>query len=429
MLKNVKIAFESIFANKFRAILTTLGILFGVAAVIAMLAIGSGAQQKILEQLEIVGVNNVIIHSVYEEEIESETEEDNTTSKKYSPGLNLKDHENILTVLPNIKNISSEVGFDCFAYSAQLRKKTKAIGVHNSYFQIFNLRLEQGSFFNSYHNEERKAVCVLGSKLAKQLFPKSSPLNNMIRIGGLNLRVIGILKDLSGINEDLESMGINNYNNELYLPINTMVMRYKNRGKVELFDDWGDEKGSKNINQLDKIVVQLDASGSVEPTAKVIARLLHRRHNEVEDFKVTVPEQILNQQKETDDIFNWLLGAIASISLLVGGIGIMNIMLASVMERIREIGLRKSIGAQTIDIKFQFIFEALFISLSGGIAGVIIGIGLSYAIELFLDMPTKISFFSIVLSFFISVLTGVVFGYIPAKKAAEQSPVNSLKYE
>lgn len=434
MLRNVKIAYESIFANKIRALLTALGIIFGVAAVIAMLAVGTGAQKQVLDQLKLVGVNNIIVQSVYEEEEDAGEEAQSGNEldvKPYSPGLSLLDHANIKNVLPEIKYISSEVAFDCYAYSKQLRKKTKAIGIHSDYFKIFGVQLEKGQFFVGYHNKQKKNVCLLGSKIAKQLFPKSSALNQTIRIGSLNLKVIGVLKNQSGIDENLQSLGINGNNEDIYLPIQTLVLRYKNRSNVQLFDrwSWDDEGGDQNKNQLDKIIIQLNESKYVESSAQFLSKLIARRHNAQEDFKISIPEQILKQQKETDDIFNWLLGAIAGISLLVGGIGIMNIMLASVLERIREIGLRKAVGARTNDIKMQFVLEASFLSLGGGLIGIVLGVSLSYMIDILLDMPTKISTFSIFLSFFISVLTGVIFGYLPAKRAAEQNPLNSLKHD
>ena len=297
----------------------------------------------------------------------------------------------------------------------------------SSYFKIFNIELENGNYFYDSHNELRKKVCLLGSTISKLLFPKSNPLGQTIRVGRLNLKVIGVMKKLSGVTESLQDMGINDYNNEVYIPIKTALSRFKDRGKVQVSNRKG--RGGMNPNQLDKIVIQLSDNGDMVSTGVLLDKMIKRRHNEVEDYSINIPEQTLKQQKETDDLFNWLLGAIASISLVVGGIGIMNIMLASVQERIKEIGLRRAIGAKKNDIKLQFILEASFISLFGGIIGIILGISLSYAVEIFLNMPTKISIFSIFLSFIISVLTGIVFGYLPANKAAEQNPVNSLKYE
>ena len=431
MQRNILIAIESIMANKLRAVLTTLGIIFGVAAVIAMLAIGNGAQQKILDQLKIVGANNVFVNANFSAE---DVEEDSKSKKTFSPGLTIKDYNNIISVLPDIKYATPEVAFDCYANSSTKRKKTKLIGVNQDYFRLFSLELLNGSFFNETHDVYYKSVCVLGGKISKQLFPNSSPLGKTIRVKNLNLKVIGILKNLSGIGENLQDMGINNYNNEIYMPINTMLIRYKDRSNVKVLDpmEWVDEnakKIKKNHNQLDKIAIQFNEASELKSGVILINRILKRRHNNAEDYSLLIPEQLLKQQKETDDLFNLLLGAIASISLVVGGIGIMNIMLASVMERIKEIGLRMAIGATKKDIKAQFVFEALFISLSGGVIGILLGIFLSYLIEALLLMPVKISNFSIFISFFISVLVGIVFGYLPAKKAAEQNPVTSLRYE
>ena len=431
MIRNARIAFESILANKFRAILTTLGIIFGVGAVISMLAIGNGAQQQILEQLKIVGVNNIIVKSIYdkEEEDSEEEESDPSEAKKYSPGLTLKDLSNIKEVVPNIELITPEVGYETYVLSSTIRKKTKAVGIEPSYFNIFNIELEQGRYFNQLQSKNRKKVCLLGSTLSKLLFPKTNPIGKTVRIGSLNLQVIGVIKKMGGIADNLQSMGISDYNNELYVPIETLLSRYKDRGKINVQNNWSWGGKKENPNQLDKIIVQLKNSEDVAPSGKLMNRMIGRRHNWVEDFAVSIPEQTLKQQKETDDLFNWLLGAIASISLVVGGIGIMNIMLASVQERIKEIGLRRAVGAKKLDIKMQFILEASFISLFGGILGILLGVGLSYLVEIFLEMPTQISIFSILLSFIISVLIGIIFGYLPANKAAEQNPVNSLKYE
>ncbi|MGB1041225.1 MAG: ABC transporter permease, partial [Flavobacteriales bacterium] len=385
-----------------------------------------------LEQLKIVGVNNIIVKSVYDKEDKKTEEEENdpTQTKKYSPGLTLKDLDNIKKIVPNIEYISPEVGHETFIMSSIIRKKTKAIGINPSYFDIFHVELEQGRYFSDFQNDNKKKVCLLGSKLSKLLFPKENPIGKTVRIGKLNLTVIGVLKSMNGVTDNLQDMGINDYNNEVYIPIKTLISRYKDRGSIKLFDRWSwDDGEAENPNQLDKIIIQLANSEDVKPSGKLLGKMIKRRHNEVDDFLINIPEQTLKQQKETDDLFNWLLGAIASISLVVGGIGIMNIMLASVQERIKEIGLRRAIGAKKNDIKLQFILEASFISLFGGIIGILLGIGLSYAVEIFLDMPTQISIFSIFLSFIISVLIGIVFGYLPANKAAEQNPVNSLKYE
>jgi putative ABC transport system permease protein len=189
------------------------------------------------------------------------------------------------------------------------------------------------------------------------------------------------------------------------------------------------EEQKKNYHQLDRLVIQVDETAKLQATAEVLSRLLQRKHYEVVDYEIEIPELLLKQQQRTNDIFNYVLGAIAGISLLVGGIGIMNIMLASVLERIKEIGLRLSIGAKKSDVVQQFLFEAVMISVSGGIIGVILGITMAYVVSSFANIPTIISFSSILLSFGVAAAVGLIFGIAPARKAASQDPIASLRYE
>lgn len=434
--KNVYIAFDAVLVNKTRSILTALGIIFGVAAVIAMLAVGKGAQKEILEQLKIVGVNNVIIKAKFEEKESSKTSESEKVQSKFSTGLTIKDLESIKKVVPNITNSSPELSFEITAYSKNKAQSAKLIGVDCNYFSIFNIESQDGTFFNISHQKLKKQVCVLGNDISKKLFPKTNPIGKRVRVNNMNLMVIGVITKMGNVNENLTSMGLNNYNDEIYMPIETLLLRYKDRsliGKENRGFFWGggEEKEEKKLNyhQLDKIFLKINSDQSTYYYADILSRILKRKHNDNIDFEVVIPEQLLNQQKKTNDLFNILLGAIAGISLIVGGIGIMNIMLASVMERIKEIGLRLAVGAQKTDIKQQFIAEALIISLTGGILGVILGFGISFLIEKLLKMPTEVSWFSIILSFVVSIITGLIFGYLPAKKAAEKDPVKSLRYE
>jgi putative ABC transport system permease protein len=206
----------------------------------------------------------------------------------------------------------------------------------------------------------------------------------------------------------------------------------KGRGMVFSNNNTGGgetEEQKKNYHQLDRLVIQVDATAKLQATAEVLSRLLQRKHYEVVDYEIEIPELLLKQQQRTNDIFNYVLGAIAGISLLVGGIGIMNIMLASVLERIKEIGLRLSIGAKKSDVVQQFLFEAVMISVSGGIIGVILGITMAYVVSSFANIPTIISFSSILLSFGVAAAVGLVFGIAPARKAASQDPIASLRYE
>jgi len=235
----------------------------------------------------------------------------------------------------------------------------------------------------------------------------------------------------------MHNLGIRDYNFDIYIPLKTMLLRYTNRSLVtkasieRAQSDNSDDNTPKeqNTNQLDRLVIRINNADLMQASAEVISRLINRRHNGVTDYEITLPEALLRQQQRTKDTFNLVLGFIAGISLLVGGIGIMNIMLASVLERIKEIGIRRSLGATKKDIAQQFIFEAMLISLAGGLIGIALGVLLSYLISTFANISTLISGWSVLLSFAVAAITGLVFGITPAKRAAEKDPIDSLRYE
>lgn len=420
--------------NKFRSGLTALGIIFGVAAVITMLAIGNGAQQQIIEQIEQVGAKNIIIRPKLIGNIEDEDD----VSKKYSPKLTVLDVNAIKGILPGIEKITPFLSYETSAIANGKKKNCNLVGVSSEYFLIYNLKLDQGSVFSEMNEINSDAVCVIGANLAVKLFAGKNPIGKTLKTNRLQLIVIGVISPGNAIGESLQSIGMNNYNDEVFAPINTVLRRYKDRGRVtekllntrrDDDEDDGEKKDKTEItDQIEKIVISIDETDNMTQSVDILYRLLYRRHHEVEDFEIIVPEQILQQKKQTDDIFNILLGVIAAISLLVGGIGIMNIMLASVLERIREIGLRMAIGATKLDIKQQFVYESGLISLVGGVIGIFLGILLSYLAEWATGTPTIISYWSVAISFFISAFIGIIFGYMPAKKAAEQDPVHSLRH-
>lgn len=428
---NIKIAFEAITDNKFRSILTALGIIFGVAAVITMLAIGNGAQQQIIEQIEQVGAKNIIIRPRSIGNIEDENE----TTKRYSPKLRMQDAASIQEILPEIEKITPFISYETSAIANGKKKNCNLVGVNADYFSIYNLSLDKGSIFSKIHEKNSSAVCLIGANLASKLFSGVNPLGKIIKAGKLQLTIIGVIAPGRAIGESLQEIGMNNYNDEIFVPTNTALRRYKDRGRItkQTLDaanrnDDEEQAGEKITDQIEKIIIGISDTKYVTESVDILYRMLYRRHHEVEDFEIVVPEQILQQKKQTDETFNILLGVIAAISLLVGGIGIMNIMLASVLERIKEIGIRMAIGATKTDIKEQFIYESASISLIGGVLGIMLGVILSYLAEWITGTTTIISVWSVVISFFVSALVGVVFGYTPAKRAAEQDPVNSLRY-
>ncbi len=451
---DIEIAVESIVSNKLKSMLTALGIIFGVAAVIAMLAIGKGAKQEIMEQMKMVGVNNILINPVIPDKSSSSAEGEKQ-QKKFSRGLNLLDVDAIKETLPSVKRISPEISFNSTAMLNGVKYTAKLVGVSNDYFHLYNLPLVGGAFFNSFQEENGIQVCIIGANIRAKFFSKIDPLGQYIKFNGIWLKVIGVLQKTNVSLTGFEEKGVNVYNDNIYIPIQTMLLRYQNRAllntklvseatSVQFFGGGGgggamarvvvsssdaSSDVETNYNQLDRIVVQVTETEQLQPTTEILSRMLTRRHTGVKDFEITVPELLLKQQQRTKDIFNIVLGAIASISLIVGGIGIMNIMFASVMERIKEIGTRMAIGAKKMDIVVQFLSEAVLISVSGGFIGVFFGVIMAKLIEQIAGIMTIVSFFSVFIAFGVSAAVGVIFGYSPAKRASEKDPIESLRYE
>lgn len=440
---DIVIGFEAIIANKLKSILTALGIIFGVAAVISMMAIGNGAEQEILEQIKMVGVNNIIITPTQiSEKGTEESETDQPGGKKFSKGLTLLDLKAMEDVIPTIKMVSPVISYN---YSAVIDGKSKPIvleGVNSNYFSIFDIKLQSGEFFKSIQADAGQPVCIIGDNIKTVFFNQEDPIGKSIKCGQIWLKIIGVVERRDFTASASDEMGISSSDNKIFVPAQTILMRFKNRGLIRADEveqanarrrmvvtsqDSKAQADDKNPNQLDKIILQVKETEQLSATANIVKRMLLRRHSDLYDFEVTIPELLLKQQQRTKKVFNIVLGAIAGISLIVGGIGIMNIMLASVMERIREIGTRQAIGASRKDIVAQFLAESTLISLSGGIIGILLGIILSKIITAVFDIKTIISLFSIVIAFGVSALVGIMFGYMPAKRAADKDPVESLR--
>ena len=441
---DIVIGFEAIIANKLKSILTALGIIFGVAAVISMLAIGKGAEQEILEQIKMVGVNNIIV-TPSDISIGSENEasqDEKAGAKKFSRGLTIQDMKAIQEIIPTISMASPVISFN---YSAIIDGKSKPVvleGVNSNYFSLFNIQLQAGKIFKLIQEEDGQPVCLIGDNIKTVFFNQENPVGKYIKCGQIWLKIIGVIERRDFTASASDEMGISSSDNKIFVPAQTILMRFKNRALIRA-DEVEKSNASrrivitdsntktspddKNLNQLDKIILQVNETEQLGATANIVKRMLLRRHSGLYDFEVTIPELLLKQQQRTKKIFNIVLGAIAGISLIVGGIGIMNIMLASVMERIREIGTRQAIGASRKDIVAQFLAESTLISISGGIVGIVLGIVLSKIITAVFDIKTVVSFFSIFIAFGVSALIGIMFGYMPAKRAAEKDPVESLR--
>lgn len=437
ILFNFQIAMEAVFANRLRAFLTALGIIFGVSAVIAMLAIGMGAKQSILEQMKLIGTNNILIEGMVPETSDMESSGNQQSKQAWSPGLTLGDVAAIQQTLPNIEEVNPEIIISTTAIQAGKLEKLKCIGTTNAFFELNNLETSQGYFFHDTHLEKGENVCVIGKSVQNKFFPEGKAVGKMIKCGNTWLKVIGVLERRVASNESLENLGIRDYNSDVYIPVTTALLRFKDRariGKDDLGEDNNDDEentssAQENYHQVDRVTIRVEDSKYLQASADVVARLLKRRHRGVLDYEIEVPELLLQQQQKTQETFNFVLAVIAGISLLVGGIGIMNIMLASVLERIKEIGVRRSLGANEKDIIYQFLFEAVFISLIGGLIGVLLGVVAAKAVASYAEIPTVITFWSILLSFGVAASIGLVFGIFPARKAAQQDPIKALRSE
>jgi putative ABC transport system permease protein len=449
LLANLLIAIDAVIANRIRSLLTALGIIFGVAAVIAMLAIGNGAQQEILNQIKLVGVNNIVIKPIIEQKDEKVNEKvGKKEKKKFSPGLTVRDVQSIHETIPTLTHVSPEIILDTYVIRNGFRRSAKLVGVDPAYFTIYDFQLSDGALFSEEHRRTGSPVCIIGSALKSRFFPKENPVGKTMKVGTHWLTIIGVLKERTVSQASINKLGIRDFNMDVYAPLQTVLVRYRNRDlvttegiRLAAMRSQGNSNGNaqntsteneqekKNYHQLDRLVLQVDQTQKLQATAEIISRMLKRRHYDVVDYEIEIPELLLKQQQRTNDIFNYVLGAIAGISLLVGGIGIMNIMLASVLERIKEIGLRLAIGARKSDVVQQFLFEAVMISVSGGIIGVVLGVVFAYLVSSFANIPTIISFTSIVLSFGVAATVGLIFGIAPARKAAQQDPIASLRYE
>jgi len=444
----MRTAIEAVAHNRLRAGLTSLGILFGVASVIAMLAIGRGAEAEILEQMKLLGSNNVLVAPYVEQREGAAAEEDARQVKRFSPGLTYLDAEAIRAHIPGVEAVSAEIVMNSSITREGRRRTGKVVGVDSTYFALLNMPLASGSAFTAEQMAMGSPVAIIGHGVRSRFFTTEDPIGKPIKVGETWLTVVGVLTDRQVAGENTERLGLRDVGMDVFVPLQTMLLRYRNRAQVtqaqieaasrpQGMPSGGEEEEPpaevqaerSNYHQLDRIVVRVADSRHVPQVADVVRRMLTRRHNSVVDFEVTVPELLLKQEQRAKTIFNVVLGAIASISLIVGGIGIMNIMLASILERIREIGVRRAMGATQKDILAQFLAEAVLISVAGGVAGILVGAGLSLGIEKFAGIRTMVSAMSVIVAFGVSLTVGLVFGIVPAWRAARQDPVVCLRYE
>ena len=393
---------QGVLTHKLRSLLTILGIIFGVAAVISMLAIGEGARRKSLAQIQALGLNNIIIKN---QQLADEQENDRPLS------IEVEDVSAIQNIIKQASAVVPVVQREYNVVYKTRKEEYNITGASSEYFKLFHLQIDKGGFFAAHDNKYYQRVCVLGKSAARDLFIVENPLGKMIKIGPVWFRVCGVLSYHPVSTAGSEEINLNKH---IFVPLNSALVRLPTK---------------KPLGSVDEIIVRIDDENIIPQAARVIDNILYRRHHQQKIHHLIVPEQLLRQSMETQRIFNIVMGAIAGISLLVGGIGIMNIMLASVLERTREIGIRRSVGATRQDVRNQFLIEAVFLSLAGGIIGILLGYVLAYGVTLFSEWETAVSLWSILLSFGVSSGVGIIFGYYPARKAAELNPIEALRHE
>ncbi len=408
--ENIRLALKGLTDHKFRSFLTMLGIIFGVASVITMLSIGEGAKREAIAKYQDLGVNNIIIRekSLSDNELEE-------VRARFSQGLSLQDAGVIREIVPGVEKIASQAEKNTDVKYNDKSVKSTVIGITPDFLGMMNYAVRQGYFINEKHDNERLKVCVLGAGIAATFFKGEEPVGQMVKIDDQWLEVIGVLESKSLFTETVGELAARDLNTDVYVPLSLFLNRFT----------------PENIltSQIQQITVQIDNSDKLMEASKIIDEILKRHHFNNDDYSIVIPFELLKQEEKERQIYNILLGAIAAISLLVGGIGIMNIMLATVMERTREIGIRRAVGARKVDIMSQFVTESVAISITGGIIGVFVGVLLSLTVTLFTDITTFIKPYSVFIAFSFSVIVGVSFGYLPAKNAANLKPVDSIRHE
>ncbi len=411
-LPDLYMGLSSLLVHKLRSLLTMLGMIFGVGAVVAMLSITAGAQQEMMSYIDLLGVNNIIIEAK-----EAVDRNELQARRAISPGLTFRDFRAIAENVPGIELLTPRKRFKPLKVLPKTTQEMPVlIGVEPSYMAIQSLRMVEGRFFSEQENRDSAPVCVLGEGSKVSLLGYDSAVSKYVKVNDTWLQVIGVLSPQATADTEVEGLEVVNRNNLVIAPLNTVMRRFE-------------DNNSYLKDEIDGVYIRVvNANDSIE-TAGVVSALLAATHKDAGDFNVTVPAGLLEQRRRTNFIFSIVMICIAGISLLVGGIGIMNIMLATVLERTREIGIRRAIGARQADIVRQFLTEAVLISILGGLIGIAFGFSLSRIIAAAAGWSTVVTGSSIGVAFGVSVGIGLLFGIYPAVQAAKLDPIEAIRYE
>jgi putative ABC transport system permease protein len=404
-----RIGLENLRAHKLRSLLTTLGVIFGVTAVVSMLSIGEGAKRAAVEQIKLLGTNNIRIRR-----LDLSGQQLAEAERLQSDGLTSRDGKIIRANLPQLSGVCPLTFLDAEVSRGDRRSSGRVIGAAVDYAQVTNFKPAEGRFLAELDDREAKRVCVIGSDVEHELFGQGNAINRRIKIDESWFTVVGVMQQKRVRKSGQNVIAVRDVNKDIYIPLETALKRFTDADRPD---------------KVDEIAVRVASEDQVLPMADVLKRLLKRTHNSAKDYEIVIPAELLAQSQRTQRLFNIVMGSIAAISLLVGGIGIMNIMLASVTERTREIGIRRAVGATRTDVLSQFLNETVLVSVAGGLLGIVLGVIMAKAINLFAGWETVISFAGVFVAFFISAGIGIVFGLYPARKAAELDPIDALRYE
>jgi putative ABC transport system permease protein len=412
LISDVGQAFANLRAQKTRTLLTALGIVFGVGSVIGMLAIGAGAREESLRFIELLGVRNILVDAK-----PTMSREEFTQRRRSSQGLNDRD---VRILRANIEAVEAVSPRKTLHPAGLLPKPARDLpelyGVAPSYRLIHSLQLAEGQFFDEADDAASASACVLGEAAKVGIFGYGPAVGKFVKVNENWLEVVGVLKEQLLAGSQNSGASMQDLNNIIFIPLNTFQYRF-----------W--DPMSSLRDDLDGVEIRLRAGADSIEVAKIVTAVLNSTHRGVQDFNVTIPAALLAQQKRTQTIFTYVMVAIAAISLLVGGIGIMNIVLATVMERTREIGIRRAVGARRFDILRQFLTESVLISVGGGLLGIGCGFFLAWLIARTAEWKTIVTAESVMIAFGVSVAVGVVFGIYPAMKASRIDPIEALRYE
>jgi putative ABC transport system permease protein len=407
----VLFAFENLSSRRMRTGLSTLGMMFGVAAVIAMLSIGAGAERRALAMIERLGVHNVLVKA------KEVPPSERTEARKKSMGLSPRDVAAIREAVPHVAMVAPKAGVDAYKVIADgYKTQAKIWGVSHRHPEAARVQLDGGRFFDEIDVRTHAQVCVIGAGVRRDLFVSGEPLGRFIKVNDVWLKVVGVLAPDRPVAEAAgpTPVGGGEGDGDIYLPLSTLLQKFE-RDPLE--------------PPLKEIVIKLDGQSSPHESGAVIAGLLGQLHGGVDDYEIVVPEALLAQSRETQRIFSIVMGCIAGISLLVGGIGIMNIMLASVFEQTREIGVRRAVGALRRDIRFQFLVESFLVAGFGGLCGVGLGLVISHVVARYADWPTVVTPLAILLSTGVSGAVGLFSGLYPAVRASRLDPIEALAHQ